>query len=42
VIGGYYQGLGSIQQHGMYRETKHYVRNVIYLRTLLRNGWDPS
>ncbi|NUS49554.1 MAG: lytic transglycosylase domain-containing protein [Nocardioidaceae bacterium] len=42
VIGSYYQGLGSIREHGMYRSTKHYVRNVRYLRRAIRHGWDPS
>ncbi|MGN6415171.1 lytic transglycosylase [Flexivirga sp.] len=28
AIGGYYQGLAGVQQHGPYPETKHYVRNV--------------
>lgn len=28
AIGGYYQGLGGIQQHGAYADTKRYVRNV--------------
>ena len=26
---GYYQGLGSVRAHGLYRSTKHYVRNVL-------------
>ncbi|HWC20745.1 MAG TPA: transglycosylase SLT domain-containing protein [Flexivirga sp.] len=28
AIGGYYQGLAGVKQHGAYAETKHYVRNV--------------
>ncbi|WP_446663949.1 lytic transglycosylase [Flexivirga sp. B27] len=28
AIGGYYQGLGAMQQHGAYDETKQYIRNV--------------
>lgn len=28
AIGGYYQGLAGVKQHGPYAETKHYVRNV--------------
>lgn len=28
AIGGYYQGLGAMQQHGAYDDTKQYVRNV--------------
>ncbi|GGB20683.1 hypothetical protein GCM10011492_08270 [Flexivirga endophytica] len=28
AIGGYYQGLAGVKQHGPYEETKQYVRNV--------------
>lgn len=28
AIGGYYQGLAGVRQHGPYPETRHYVRNV--------------
>jgi soluble lytic murein transglycosylase-like protein len=30
---GYYQGLQSIQQHGMYSDTQQYVNNVLALRS---------
>jgi soluble lytic murein transglycosylase-like protein len=29
---GYYQGLASVRERGMYGETKHYVANVLALR----------
>jgi len=29
---GYYQGLGSVQQHGMYSDTQRYVNDVMALR----------
>jgi soluble lytic murein transglycosylase-like protein len=32
AVGAYYQGLGALQQHGMYSDTKLYVRNVMLLR----------
>jgi hypothetical protein len=41
-IGGYYQGLGSIRHHGMYRSTRHYVRNVVAIRRALDRGWRPG
>jgi soluble lytic murein transglycosylase-like protein len=35
---GYYQGLGSIQAHGMYPDTRRYVRNVMALQTRFGGG----
>ncbi len=32
AIGGYYQGLGSVQSRGMFADTKSYVRSVKLLR----------
>lgn len=32
AVAAYYQGLGALQQHGMYSDTKLYVRNVMSLR----------
>ena len=32
AVAAYYQGLGALQQHGMYSDTKLYVRNVMALR----------
>ena len=35
AIGGYYQGLASVRQHGMFEDTQRYVRNIRHLmRTL--------
>jgi len=33
TVAAYYQGLGALQRHGMYSDTKLYVRNVMALRT---------
>ena len=35
---GYYQGLGSVRAHGMYRDTRQYVRNVMALQTRFGGG----
>ncbi|MBD3782935.1 MAG: LysM peptidoglycan-binding domain-containing protein [Micrococcales bacterium] len=32
AVAGYYQGLASVQQHGMYADTKAYVRTILQLR----------
>jgi LysM repeat protein len=32
AVAGYYQGLGSVQTHGMFADTKAYVRSVLALR----------
>ena len=32
AVAAYYQGLGALQQHGMYSDTTVYVRNVMALR----------
>ena len=32
TVAAYYQGLGALQKHGMYDDTKLYVRNVLALR----------
>jgi hypothetical protein len=29
---GYYQGLSSVRQHGMYSDTQQYVNSVLALR----------
>jgi hypothetical protein len=42
VIGSYYQGLGSIRQHGMYPSTKAYLRSVLAIRKRLTHGRSPS
>jgi soluble lytic murein transglycosylase-like protein len=36
AIAGYYQGLRSVQQHGMFADTKGYVRNVKALAARFR------
>jgi transglycosylase-like protein with SLT domain/LysM domain-containing protein len=41
AVASYYQGLGSVQDHGFYRSTKGYVRNVVYLRQRMEKGWNP-
>ncbi len=33
AVAAYYQGLGSVQQSGMYPETERYVDNVMALRS---------
>lgn len=33
TVAAYYQGLGALQKHGMYSDTKRYVRTVMALRT---------
>ena len=35
---GYYQGLGSVQAHGLYPETRRYVRNVMALQARFGGG----
>jgi N-acetylmuramoyl-L-alanine amidase len=35
---GYYQGLASVQQHGMYADTKNYVNNVMALARRFGGG----
>jgi soluble lytic murein transglycosylase-like protein len=32
AIAGYYQGLRSVRENGMYPDTKRYVDNVLYLK----------
>jgi soluble lytic murein transglycosylase-like protein len=32
AVAGYYQGLQSVRDHGMFRATKRYVANVMALR----------
>jgi LysM repeat protein len=36
AVAGYYQGLGSVRAHGLYADTKSYVRNVMALRVRYR------
>lgn len=40
-LAGYYQGIGSVQKHGLYRSTRRYVRSVTVHWRLLNRGWRP-
>jgi hypothetical protein len=33
AVAGYYQGLASVRSHGMFRDTKQYVADVMALRS---------
>ena len=35
AVGGYYQGLGSVQRHGLFSDTRAYVKAVTALRSRL-------
>lgn len=41
-IGAYYQGLGAVQRHGLYDETRAYVDNVEAIKRRLEDGRPPS
>ena len=41
-IGAYYQGLGAVREHGLYAETRTYVRNVVAIKERLEDGRPPS
>ncbi len=41
-VAAYYQGLGALREHGLYRETKRYVRNVRAIRERLQRGLPPG
>jgi soluble lytic murein transglycosylase-like protein len=41
-IGAYYQGLGAVQRHGLYGETRAYVGNVEAIKRRLEDGRPPS
>ena len=41
-IGAYYQGLGAVQRHGLYEETRAYVGNVEAIKRRLEDGRSPS
>jgi LysM repeat protein len=38
AIAGYYQGLGSVRTHGMYRDTRSYVADVLALKRRFAAG----
>ncbi|GAA2148307.1 hypothetical protein GCM10009844_26590 [Nocardioides koreensis] len=42
LVGAYYQGLGAVRSHGLYGETRHYVDNVLAIRTRLEAGRPPA
>jgi len=41
-VGAYYQGLGALQRHGLYDETRQYVDNVLAIKKRLEGGRSPS
>ena len=41
-VAAYYQGLGAVREHGLYQETKRYVRNVRAIDQRLQRGLPPS
>lgn len=42
VVAAYYQGLGAVREHGLYGETRTYVRNVEAIRQRLEAGRPPA
>ena len=42
AIGAYYQGLGAVRSHGLYPDTRHYVRSVKAIRKSLRRTGHPA
>ena len=42
AIGSYYQGLGAVREHGLYRETRAYVASVRAIRRRLDAGRPPA
>ena len=41
-IAAYYQGLGAVRRHGLYDETRVYVRNVEAIKRRLEEGRPPA
>ena len=41
AVAGYYQGLGGVKKHGMYPDTKLYVKNELRIKAQIERGWDP-
>lgn len=41
-LAAYYQGLGAVQEHGLYRETRPYVDNVQAIKRRLERGQPPA
>ncbi len=42
AVAGYYQGLAGVRRHGMYRDTKRYVANVLALQRQFEQGDYPA
>ncbi|HET7387939.1 MAG TPA: transglycosylase SLT domain-containing protein [Nocardioidaceae bacterium] len=42
AIAAYYQGLGSIRAHGLYKSTKAYLHTVRALQHRFARGWTPG
>ena len=42
LVGAYYQGPGAVAEHGLYRETRPYVRNVLAIKRALERGQQPG
>ena len=42
AVAGYYQGLAGVRRHGMYRDTRQYVANVMALRDRFARGDHPA
>lgn len=41
-LAAYYQGLGAVQEHGIYPVSRPYVANVLALKRQLERGWNPA
>lgn len=41
-VAAYYQGLGAVRSHGLYEDSKAYVRNVKAIRDRLADGLPPT
>lgn len=41
-IAAYYQGIGAVREHGLYRDSRRYVANVVALKHRLERGWNPA
>lgn len=41
-IAAYYQGLGAVREHGLFGETRPYVRNVLAIKRRLERGLPPG
>jgi LysM repeat protein len=41
-VAAYYQGLGAVREHGLYRDTRPYVANVLAIKQRLEAGRPPA